>query len=606
MKKSNLPAPVHFCVEAFDPHAHLWRVTLRIAKPARSQILSLPVWIPGSYMVREFSKHLQHFQATQNGKACAIEQLSKCSWQLTCITGKPLEIGYEIYAFDNSVRASWLDAQRGFFNPSVLCVRVQGQENQAHSLTLQTSRCEALKDVASAAIACKISKTTKPSLSQNSYWFDSYDHLADTPFEIGNFWRGSFKVHGVVHEWVVSGATPSFDGQRLLADTKKIAQAHIKFWHGADGKPPFQKYVFMLHAVDEGYGGLEHGSSTALICSRRDLPRMAVPTQPQGYTTLLGLISHEYFHAWNVKRLKPKEFLSYDYSQENYTQMLWFFEGFTSYYDDLALRRADLIDNAQYLRLLSKAVNQVQQTPGRKIQSVAQSSMDAWVKYYRQDENTPNATVSYYTKGALVALCFDLSLRAGVKSRKTTSLDHVLRWLWVHSQAEKPGHGGITEKDFAIALQALSGRSYAKEIAAWIHGTEDLPLQTLLAAHGCNLTLEPAATRTMAQRMGVRVNESSGHLVIKTVLRGSLAESAGLAANDELLAVNHWRIHQLEDLTLLCGDAPQAVLTVARDKRLLNLSMRLPPQSGDVSASFTLHGVAGECADKRLNAWLLG
>jgi predicted metalloprotease with PDZ domain len=603
--KQTFPAPVHYRVEAANPQAHLWRITLTIEKPARLQTVSLPVWIPGSYMVREFAKHLQNLEAEQGGKSCAITQLDKCTWQIKSAAGKPLMLSYEVYAFDNSVRTSWLDAQRGFFNPTSLCLRVQGFDAKAHSLSLYTINSVALRAVSTPAKPLKHLKNSseKTALTHlGDYVFDDYDHLADTPFEIGNFWHGSFTVRGVLHEYVVSGAYDSFDGKRLLHDTQKIVEAEMNLWHGLDAKPPFENYVFMLNAVDDGYGGLEHRASTALICGRRDLPRKGLSKQPEGYTTLLGLISHEYFHTWNVKRLKPQEFIPYDYTQENYTQMLWFFEGFTSYYDDLMLRRAGLIDNAQYLRLLTKAINQVQQTPGRKVQSVAQASMDAWVKYYRQDENTPNATVSYYTKGSLVALCFDLSLRRGGKGLKTTSLDDVMRLLWKQSKASQKGRGGITEADFATALRELSGRSYAKEIAAWVHSKEDLPLQELLAAHGVNAMPEPGASLPMAQRLGLRVSESSGSLIIKTVLRGGLAEKAGLAAGDEWLAVDDWRIHKLEDLGLLCGNKAKTTATLSRDKRLLRLPLALPPKENEPSSSFMLRSAK----DELLNAWLLG
>ena len=206
----------------------------------------------------------------------------------------------------------------------------------------------------------------------------------------------------------------------------------------------------MLNVVDDNYGGLEHRASTALICGRRDLPRLGETRTPEGYTTLLGLICHEYFHTWNVKRLRPAELARYDYTQENYTELLWFFEGFTSYYDDLLLRRADLIDDAAYLRLLNKALNQVLQAPGRLVQSVAEASFDAWVKYYRQDENTANATISYYTKGSLVALCFDLTLRA-----QGQSLDQALRAVW-----QRCSGGPMSEADFAQVLNEVSGRAW--------------------------------------------------------------------------------------------------------------------------------------------------
>jgi predicted metalloprotease with PDZ domain len=592
----SVSSAVHYEISVHDAHAHLWRVSLQIAKPVKQQVVSLPVWIPGSYMVREFSKHLQNLKASQGDKAVALQQLDKCTWQLACAAGKPVSLTYEVYAFDNSVRTAWLTAQRGFFNPTSLCLRVQGQENKAHTLSLVTPNSGALSAVFTPANPLKSLKKPLPGLL-GSYEFADYDELADTPFEIGKAWRGSFTVRGVEHEFVVSGAPASFDGKRLLADTQKIVEAELQFWHGKQGKPPFEKYVFMLNAVDDGYGGLEHRNSTVLICSRRDLPRIGSPKSTEGYTTLLGLISHEYFHTWNVKRLKPQEFVSYDYAQENYTQMLWFFEGFTSYYDDLLLRRAGLIDNAQYLRLLSKAINQVQQTPGRQVQSVAQASMDAWVKYYRQDENTPNATVSYYTKGSLVGLCFDLTLRQQSKG----SLDDVMRWLYKHSQADKKGKGGITEADFAAALQAVGGRSYAKEIAAWVHGTDDLPLEKLLQGQGVNITPEPATSLPMAQRLGLRVSESSASLMIKTVLRGGLAESAGLCAGDEWLAVDDWRIHKLEDVALLAGPRKQVKATVSRDKRLQQLKLTLP-QAGQAPSSFMLR--TGK--DEPLTQWLLG
>jgi len=591
---------VHYRVEPYDVNAHLWQVSLTIAQPRRQQMLSLPVWIPGSYLVREFARHLQQLQAKQDGKACEIVQVNKCTWRMACVAGKPLELRYQVYAQDHSVRAAWLHAQRGFFNPTSLCLRAHGLDAQPHGLTLFAINSIASCAVSTGATALKGSKKRSAGVL-GEYRFDNYDHLADTPFEVGQFWHGSFKLRGITHELSVTGATASFDGARLLADIKKIVESALTFWHGKDGKAPFERYVFMLSAVDDGYGGLEHRNSTALICSRRDLPRLGVVKHGEGYTTLLGLISHEYFHAWNVKRLKPKEFLRYDYDRENYTRMLWFFEGFTSYYDDLLLRRAGLIDDAQYLNLLTKTINQVHQTPGRRVQSIAQASMDAWVKYYRQDENTPNATVSYYTKGALVALCFDLSLRQAKKPSQASSLDALMRLLWRNSNAAQNGQGGITQADFTAALRNLSGRSWVEEIAQWVHGTSDLPLQTLLAAQGVTLTPEPTAIVPLAQRLGLRVSETAHGIVIKNVMRGGLAEQAGFATGDEWLAIDDWRIHKLDELTLLSGQAPQVQVLLSRDKRLLRLTLQLPGENQAVS-SFSLRS-ANEAL---LHTWLLG
>jgi predicted metalloprotease with PDZ domain len=400
---------------------------------------------------------------------------------------------------------------------------------------------------------------------------------------------------------VVSGAGAWVDFDRLLADTKRICETQIGFWHG-DQPPPFQNYLFMLYASADGYGGLEHRNSTALICERSDLPRLTVaPSTPvpalkatDGYTTLLGLISHEYFHTWNVKRLRPAEFKRYDYTGENYTELLWFFEGFTSYYDDLMLRRAGLIDDAAYLNLIAKTINQVHQTPGRLVQSVAQASFDAWVKYYRMGENTPNATVSYYTKGSLVALCLDLTLR----SEGHSDLDAVMRELWQRSEG-----GPIREADIARALKRLGKRSFERELRDWVHGTTDLPVVALLEAHGAKAKEEKAP---LAQQLGLRVTEKDG-IALKTVLRGGAAEAAGMAAGDEWLGVEFaptkrgqateaWRVHKLDEVAGLRGRREQFTALIGRDKRLLRCQLTWPAESHTVRLQ------VGEAI--RLKPWL--
>ena len=555
--------PLHYRIEPADLHAHLFHVTLTIAQPAAQQRVALPVWIPGSYMVREFAKNLQNLRATQGRRSVLVQQLDKATWQVDAAPGKPLVLTYAVYALDNSVRTAWLDASRGFFNGTSLCLQVAGQETLPHTLELVSTRATAAWHVATG-----LPTVATDTRGFGSYVADDYDALVDHPFELGHFWSGEFKACGVPHRFVVAGAAPSFDGARLLADTQKICEAEIRFWHPR-GKPPHTNYVFMLNAVDDGYGGLEHRNSTALICTRRDLPRVGDKRSSEGYTTLLGLISHEYFHTWNVKRLKPAAFAQFDYSRENYTHQLWFFEGFTSYYDDLLLRRAGLLDDAAYLRLLNKTINQVDQTPGRLVQSVAESSFDAWVKYYRQDENTPNATVSYYTKGALVALCLDLTLRA----EGTTDLDEVMRSLFKRCKG-----GPMSEADLLDVLQLLAGRSLAPELAQWVHSTDTLPLQPLLERHGVAIHADPSH---MAQRLGLRVAEA-GNIVVKTVLRGGAAEKAGFCAGDEWLGVElpgereGWRLQKLDDLALYAGSQLRMTALVSRDKRLLRLPLVVP------------------------------
>jgi predicted metalloprotease with PDZ domain len=611
MSRATAAAPaVHYRVEVADLHAHLFRVTLTLSSPAEQQELRLPVWIPGSYLVREFSKNLQKLQCRQGKRALAAKQTDKATWVVDCQPGQALQVQYEVYALDNSVRTAWLDATRGFFNGTSLFLRAVGSEALPHQMELLP-----VPDAGDWSVATGLTPLRTNAKGFGSYSADDYDALVDCPVEMGPFWSGSFEAYGIPHRFVVAGAPPSFDGAQLLADTQAICEAEIRFWHGeiikndsslrkkdkGQSPIPFKNYVFMLNAVHDGYGGLEHRNSTALICTRKDLPRLPrttlAPTahkQPEGYTTLLGLISHEYFHTWNVKRLRPAEFARYDYTQENYTQLLWFFEGFTSYYDDLLLRRAKRIDHATYLKLITKTINQVQQTPGRLVQSVAQASFDAWVKYYRQDENTANATVSYYTKGSLVALCLDLTLRAEGK----TTLDDVMRALW-----QRCAGGPMAETDLLAVLQDLGGRSYAKELARWVHSTTELPVAELLEQHGLQVHREPDQ---VAQQLGLRIKESGG-VFVQQVLRGGVAEKAGFASGDEWLAVEMpsgtargpWRLQTLDDLTLYSGKAKTVKAIVARDKLLLTLSLTMPKPSTAMRLSVRDGVAAGKWLDDK-------
>jgi predicted metalloprotease with PDZ domain len=558
-------AAIHYRVEAWDTHAHYFDLTLTIPAPAALQVVSLPAWIPGSYLLREFVRYLSGLTAAQGSRTLAVQQQDKATWSIACSGRTALLLRYRIYAFDNSVRAAFLDAQRGFFNASSLCLRVHGREQDSHSLTL--ARLAAGWQVA----------TSMPALGEGHYAAANYDELVDHPFELGRFWRGSFSAGGVEHQVVVSGALPVFDGARLLVDAQRICEAQITFWHGPPAKRrgpdfglPFKGYIFLLNTVDEGYGGLEHRASTALIAPRRDLPRRGLPELSDGYVRLLGLFSHEYFHSWNVKRLKPSNFAALDYSRENYTELLWFFEGFTSYYDDLMLVRCGLIDETRYLKMLAVTVTGVLATPGRKVQSLAQASFDAWVKYYRPDENTLNSTISYYGKGSLLALALDLSLRATSKAGAACSLDELMRGLW-----QRFDGGPLTEADIFALLAELGGPELALEASQWVHGTADLPLPRLLEQLGVHWQHGPA---TLAQRLGLRVSETPlTGVLIKQVSAGSLAMEAGLCVGDEVLACNDWRVRRLDDALLtLAPEQNELRWLVSRDQRLLSFTVLLP------------------------------
>ena len=599
---------ITYRIEAADPNAHLWRVTLTVERPSAPQRLSLPTWIPGSYLVREFARHLSALAATQSAAPVPLEQLDKATWLARCDAASPLTMTYLVYAFDTSVRAAFLDAQRGFFNGTSLCLRAEGHEARPHRL--EFGELPAHWQVATAMRAVKVD-----ALGRGVYEAAGYDELVDHPVELGRFWRGRFTAGGVPHDYVVAGALPDFDGERLLADAKRICEAQIAFWHGeksgnnattvlATGgkpaKPPYERYLFLHNLVDDGHGGLEHRASTALISPRRDMPASGASVQAKtemsdGYANVLGLISHEYFHTWNVKRLRPAEFARYDYTRENYTELLWFFEGFTSYYDDLFLVRCGLIDAPRYLRLLARTVSGVLAAPGRQVQSVAQASFDAWVKYYRSDENTPNSTISYYTKGSLVALALDLTLRAEGKG----SLDQVMRGLWSRSEG-----GPIAEGAIAEVLQAVGGRSFASELAAWVHGTGDLPLRALLESVGIDWSED---VPTLAQRLGMRVSESAlTGIKVSHVLRGGAAERAGLSAGDELLAVRGWRLRRLDDALRVLQTGQPAALLASRDQRIVELTLTLPAEPGPGAVALKAAAKPAKPAQALQEAWLAG
>ncbi|GAB4397064.1 MAG: PDZ domain-containing protein [Rhodoferax sp.] len=585
--------PLCYTVSAPACQTHRFEVRLRIARPQRDQLVSLPVWIPGSYLVREFAKNLQGLCAYQNGQALPLEQLDKCTWKIGSRPDECCEISYQIVAFDRSVRSAWLDTQRGFFNGTSVCLRVHGQERLPHVLELPVQGYPPHWQA-----ACALPLLDGGVRGLGRYQARDYDELVDSPVELGEFWQGQFDAYGVPHRVVVSGAPPGFDGSRLLADIQAICRSQIALWHPDHTAPPHDSYLFLIAAQDEGYGGLEHRASTALIVRRADLPRHGMKGAPsEGYTTVLGLVSHEYFHTWNVKRLRPAEFVRYDFARENYTELLWFFEGLTSYFDDLMLVRCGRIGEEDYLKLLARTVNKVLQTPGRHIQSLARASRDAWIKFYRPDEHTPNTTVSYYDKGALLGLCLDLTLR----QRHASSLEALMRALWQRCQG-----GPMTEDDVRAEITRLGDATLAQQVQRWVHECADLPVAACLQTVGVCYEFE---STPRALQLGLKAKEQQG-VHITHVLRDSAAEAAGFAPGDECLAVTlgqgrsarHWRVQRISDFDLLLDGVRRCQVWVSRDAQVLPLKLTLPakPAAG-------VQTVRLRVADApRVRAWLRG
>jgi predicted metalloprotease with PDZ domain len=536
-------AAIRYAIVPRDLAGHLFEVTLNVDLPAADgQVLALPAWIPGSYMIREFSRNIVRIRAESDGTPVALVKVDKHTWRAAPVAGA-LTVQYEVYAWDLSVRAAHLDQTHGFFNGTSVFLRVLGQEEMAHQVDIQRP---ADASAASWRVATALAELGAERYGFGTYVAAGYDELIDHPVEMGDFALASFKAHGIPHDIVISGRVPNLDMGRLQADLKKVCETQIAFFEPKSKRAPMERYVFLTLAVGDGYGGLEHRASTALICARADLPTAATPKTLEatdGYLKFLGLCSHEYFHTWNVKRIKPVAFAPYDLQAETYTPLLWLFEGFTSYYDDLLLVRSGLLDEATYLKLQAKTIGSVLRGSGRTKQSVAESSFDAWGKYYRQDENAPNAIVSYYTKGSLVALMFDLTIRARTDGRK--SLDDVMLALWQRFGRDfyastPPAARGVTEAEVEALFDEVSGLKLGPLFERYVRGTDDLPLAKLYAPFAIKMSDE---RRKAKPSLDASLGRDGADCKLTQVHEGGAAHAAGLSAGDLLVALDRLRVN---------------------------------------------------------------
>ena len=545
------PAPtrqvVAYRVIPRRPEAHLFTVECRIPAPnPAGESFILPAWIPGSYLVRDFARHIVSFSATADGKVAFVQKTCKDQWRVVPPgPSQSLTVTLEVYAWDLSVRGAHLDTHHGFFNGTSLFLRVPGREHHACTLEIERPTGAPYAGWRVATAMPRAGATGR--FEFGSYQASNYDELIDHPVEIGRFDLIQFEAEGVDHDFALTGVHRA-DLARLRKDLAKICGWHIRFW----GRPaPMARYVFLATAVGDGYGGLEHRASTALILKRDELPSAPAPgsknppqkqlTIDEPYRNFLGLASHEYFHTWLVKRIRPIEFCGpqgIDLQRENPTELLWLFEGFTAYYDDLALLRSGLIGADDYLACLAKSIANVYGVPGRFRQSVAEASYDAWIKFYKPDENTPNITVSYYAKGALIALALDLNIRQASAGKR--SLDNVMRQLWAE-------HGltglGVSETDVRRIVAEItpewSSRSIARFFDQALHDTTDLPLAKWLAGHGIKLEFVGGG----APALGIRLeNRSDNEARIAVAYEGGAAQHAGLSALDALLAIDGLRV----------------------------------------------------------------
>lgn len=506
---------LHYQIEFDDFKQHLVHVTIRfLANP--NQELWLPTWIPGSYLIREFSKHIESVKAyDEAGRLLDIKKTSKNRWRLFNTDHELMTIEYDVYAYDLSVRGAYVDQTRLYINPACVCLALEGQEQSA--CEVEVFLPDELKHFQLATgLASK-------SLVKGRFTLKAvhYDQLIDSPFELADQTRFSFETHGIEHEFVISGSHNT-NIDRLKADIEKICAAEINMF----GSAPFKNYTFMTMATGNSYGGLEHCNSTSLITPRDDLPKSNEPTEPsKDYQRFLGLCSHEYFHSWLVKFIRPENFANYNLHQEGYTSLLWIFEGFTSYYDDLILLRSGVISQKSYLDLLKAQIDRYLQNPGRFVQTVAESSFDAWIKFYRQDENSNNAGTSYYNKGALVALCLDLGLRL-----RGSSLDALMRKLYENTQNGMQ----VNERTIFDLCKELTGDSWIEQINHLINTTDELPLDQLFPEFGLSYRVKTDKSLPL----GLKLADKPEGVLVQSARRDGAAAKAGISANDVIIAID--------------------------------------------------------------------
>ena len=506
---------LHYQIEFDDYRQHLIHVTVRfVAQP--TQVLSLPTWIPGSYLIREFSKHIEGVRAyDEDGRLLQIRKNEKNKWQLFNTDFELITVEYDVYAYDLSVRGAYVDQTRLYVNPACACLGLEGQDDKAIEVELFLPPELKHFQLATGLPSKSLVKGRYTLKAKN------YAELIDSPFELADQTRFSFEANGIPHEFVVSGKH-AMNEQRMKQDIEKICATEISMF----GSAPFENYTFMTMATGNSYGGLEHPNSTSLISPRDDLPKANEPVEPSAdYQRFLGLCSHEYFHSWLVKFIRPENFVNYDLNKEGYTSLLWIFEGFTSYYDDLILLRSGVINQESYIKLLKSQIDRYLQNPGRAVQTVAESSFDAWVKFYRQDENSNNAGTSYYNKGCLVALCLDLGLRL-----RGSSLDALMRKLYENAQ------NGIQVNERTIYELAndLTGDDWSEQINHLINTTDELPLDQLFPEFGLSYTLN----HDKSLPFGLKLADKPEGVLIQSARRDGSGVLAGLSANDVIVAID--------------------------------------------------------------------
>ncbi len=574
--------PVRYTVSFPEPHTHYVEVTAVVPTDRRPQVeLMMAVWTPGSYLVREYARHVEEVTAAApDGRALTIDKSDKNRWRVATGGAPSVEVSYRVYAREMSVRTNWVETDFAMLNGAPTFMTLADGPARPHEVVIQP------------APGWRTSATGLAEMPGGSHRYRApdFDTLVDSPIVIGNPAVYEFTVDDKQHFLVNIGEAGVFDGARAARDLETVVREHRRMW----GTLPYDKYVF-LNMLTGGGGGLEHKNSTILMTSR-----WATQTR-RSYRSWLELASHEFFHTWNVKRLRPVELGPFNYEAEVITRSLWVVEGVTDYYADLALHRAGLSTRQEFVDALSGHIESLQTTPGRLVQSVEEASFDAWIKYYRPNENSSNTSISYYTKGAVLGFLLDARIRAATEG--TRSLDDVMRAAFQQFSGDR----GFTPEEFRAVAEQVGGLDLASFWSGAIEGTDELDYRGALETFGLRFRPVPAprADRPGRAWLGMSTRNDAGRLVVTRVSRGTPAAAAGINVGDEILAMNGFRVRadQLTARLEQYQPGDEVALLVARRDELLTIDAVFgaePPQRWRLEVSPT----ATEMQQQQRDRWL--
>lgn len=550
---------IGFTVSFTEPQAHYADVEMVISGLKKDYVdVKMPVWAPGSYLIREFAKNVEGFTAADaKGKVLSSQKINKNTWRVNLAKGDQVKINYKVYAFEISVRTSFVDASHAFLSPTGIFMYVDGQINRPATIAIKPYKGWTRVSTGLEAVKGK----------EFTYYASDFDILFDSPIEVGNQDVFEFDAAGVKHEVAMFGGG-NYDKEQLKRDISKIVVEETSIF----GENPNKRYVFIVHNYNFGGGGLEHLNSTVLGATRNGY------TNQNTYNGFLSLVAHEYFHLWNVKRLRPIALGPFNYDEENYTTNLWISEGFTAYYDNHMLRRTGFYSPEKYFDVLANDFNTVQNQPGSRVLSASDASFDAWIKQYRPNENSRNSSISYYDKGSVIGAIMDLEIMHSTKGEK--GLDDVMKAMYDHYH--KKLDRGYTDAEFKAMVEKIAGKSFDKFYADYVYGTKDVDHNQYLGYAGLKVIDENA--KKSEPSLGANVTARDGKIMVTNVVRGGAAWNDGINVNDELIAINGARIsdNRTNDLerVLASGKVGEKVkVTLVRDGVMKDIDVTLMKNS---------------------------